>query len=109
MELPIPDEFQNMGFTIKVKMDPNILPDGGNNGIMCYERAEIKLQPGNGNFPQCSVERTFCHELVHTLFESIGREDLSTDESLVEAFAGVLHQALITMKKDGKPLTLQSL
>lgn len=35
---------------------------------------------------------TFGHELCHALFEAAGREDLSSDEALVDILGNLLHQ-----------------
>ena len=38
------------------------------------------------------VELCLCHEIMHCWFESIGRDDLSEDEALVEAMGQCLLQ-----------------
>lgn len=45
------------------------------------------------------VEQTFLHEVVHSIFNEIGRDNLSTDERLVQQFSLLLHQMLKTRRE----------
>ena len=42
--------------------------------------------------PEDAQEQTLYHEVVHCIFEEIGRRDLFEDETLVQSFAALLHQ-----------------
>jgi len=42
--------------------------------------------------PESSKEQTFYHELVHAIFDEIGGNDLSEDETLVQSFSVLLYQ-----------------
>jgi hypothetical protein len=43
-------------------------------------------------------EQTFCHELIHALFDAAGRDDLGSDEVLVDVLGTLLHQYMVTKK-----------
>ena len=47
---------------------------------------------------ESSKFNTFCHELTHTILDTMGRTDLSEDEVFVNSFAGFLTESLTTMK-----------
>lgn len=42
--------------------------------------------------------QSFLHEFFHAALEALGRNDLSEDEKLVDALAGLTHQMLKTAK-----------
>lgn len=44
------------------------------------------------------MSQVFFHELVHHVLFLIHREDLSDDETFVDLFGSLLHQAITTMK-----------
>ena len=52
----------------------------------------------DGDAPQQDLEHTFLHELFHALFEAAGRDELSSDESLVDTMGALLHQFMQTAK-----------
>ena len=43
------------------------------------------------------AEQTFFHELLHGIFDQLGREDLYEDEQLVQTLAVGLHQSLASI------------
>ena len=43
---------------------------------------------------------TFIHELTHTVLDTIGRADLSDDETFVCSFASILTEAINSMEYD---------
>jgi len=48
--------------------------------------------------PEDSKEQTLYHEVVHAIFQEIGRDDLYKDETLVQSFSLLLHQFAKTAK-----------
>lgn len=44
------------------------------------------------------MEHTYIHELLHAVFGALGEDKLSNNEKLVDAAAGLIHQALTTAK-----------
>ena len=51
---------------------------------------------------QSSKENTFVHELVHSILDTMGRDDLSKDEVFVSCFSGFLAEALNSMVYGGE-------
>ena len=95
MTVKIPKTFSLMNVDFEVRhatdpeqqamdtADPQVL------GLCDSHEGEILL----GRHPKREmIESTFFHELAHALFESIGREDLSDNEGLVDAIGGAIHQ-----------------
>ena len=60
----------------------------------------IKLTPISPAhpIPDSSIEHTFIHELVHMCLYHTEQYELGKNEGFVDAFAGLLHQALTTME-----------
>ena len=48
--------------------------------------------------PEDSQEQTLFHEVVHAIFDMVGRTELSQDEPLVQSFSLLMHQFFRTMK-----------
>lgn len=87
----IPREFQVLNHTVRVKEIPN-LPEVGRYGDWDADRNEIRLF--THGVCEDVIVHSFYHELIHCLLERAGRQDLSTDETLVDTLGGVLAQAL---------------
>lgn len=41
---------------------------------------------------EIGMEQTLYHEVVHSILDEIGRDDLSSDETFVQSFSLLLHQ-----------------
>jgi hypothetical protein len=48
--------------------------------------------------PNISQEQTLYHEVMHAIFDEIGRLDLSQDETLVQSVSILVHQFVKTME-----------
>jgi hypothetical protein len=48
--------------------------------------------------PEISQEQTLIHEVVHCIFEELGRNDLSSDEPLVQSLSILIHQFMQSAK-----------
>lgn len=64
-------------------------------GIMDMDTGKIQVYP---NSNREVTEHTYLHELVHALFETAGRKDLSENEELVDLIAAALHHYFQTKK-----------
>ena len=64
-------------------------------GITEFDTATTRLRSGQR---RSYTHHVFYHELQHQMLEAVGRPDLSADEGLVDALAGVLHQFLQTKR-----------
>lgn len=47
---------------------------------------------------ETSKKNTFCHELVHIILDTMGENDLSSNEKFVSCFGSFLCNALTTME-----------
>lgn len=103
----IPKRFKLLGHTIEVVESPGDHFNERRFGSTSYEGKEIRIVPRGSNHPvtQSSIEHTFLHELVHLCLYHTEQSKLNENDSFVDAFAGLLHQALTTMeyeKSSGK-------
>lgn len=100
--MKIPRSFKIMGHTIVVEYDKLLINKDDSRGVADFRINKIILQPNvEGNaLPRTAIEQTFLHELIHWICYKIGRNDLKDDETFVDSFSGLLHQALITMEYD---------
>ena len=49
---------------------------------------------------ESSKENTYWHEVVHSILDTMGRDDLSRDETFVCTFAGFLTECYHSMEED---------
>lgn len=94
----IPKRFKLYAQTIEVEYDEKLLHRDDARGMAFYRDCKIKLQPAcDANpIPQGQIEQTFCHELLHFLFNAAGYTEDRADEEKVDRLAHLLHQALET-------------
>jgi hypothetical protein len=98
----IPTSFSLGGTTYSVKLS-NVRPEGIRNdttGHVCYPTNTIEIFTNHTGFTctESYKELSFYHELVHVIFSTMGKEDLSGNEELIEGFANLLHQFIKTSK-----------
>lgn len=67
-------------------------------GIYMMGEQRIELRDSGGTLPS----HIFTHELTHAILDAMGHK-LSRDEGFVDAFAGLLDQALSTAKYPRQP------
>lgn len=61
-----------------------------NFGMIDYDRAEIVINKASHPYIK---QETLCHEIVHGILVHIGRQDLSNDETLVQALGNAVNQS----------------
>lgn len=61
-------------------------------GQIDYNKAEISI---NKNMPNALKQETLCHEMLHGMLIHIGRQDLSGDETLVQALGNAIYQGFV--------------
>ena len=67
-------------------------------GEIEYGKAEIRI---NKNIDKNILVETLCHEVVHGILVHIGRQDLSDDETLVQALGNAINQTFaLKVNKD---------
>ena len=91
----IPDSFQLGAHTISVVKNVPLKEAWGewNN-----ETKTIRLRKPSRRNPESFYYQTFMHEVVHAVLDTMGREELSKDEGLVDAFSEYLAQAILSSK-----------
>ena len=92
--MKIPKSFKLGGVGYKVKMLKK-LDEHDSLGLTLTDAGSVKIKRDQA---RDRLEHTMCHELFHCLFEAAGREDLSSDEGLVDVMALLLHQYLESQK-----------
>lgn len=66
------------------------------------ERKMIRLRKPSKNNPDSFYYQTFMHELVHAVLDTMGREELSRDESFVDGLSETLTQVILTAEYEPK-------
>lgn len=98
MKFKIPKQFDLIGRTIKVRNVERCMDcDSSVDGQAIYSNGIIELKISRD---QCEEykEFVFFHELVHHLLNAIAYDKLTKDETFTDRLAGVLYQAIKTMK-----------
>jgi hypothetical protein len=93
LAIPLQFDIVNRTYTVRYATPAELLTKKWRktDGRHSPEGAEIILRKGMA--PEYE-DHTFLHELEHAIFEAIGRDKLSHDETLVDLHAGALHQFL---------------
>ena len=94
----IPCEFQIGGKSYTVKLVDGLEKRANALGLTHFDSCEIEIDSGIKNRDMVSI--TMYHELMHTIFESLGKPDLNSNEELVDSIANLLHQFHKTSKFD---------
>jgi hypothetical protein len=95
----IPTGFQVLGCNIEVELRH---PDNWDHddAVGMYDPMNHKITVVVKS--QQMMEHAFYHELVHCILFALGKNELSEDESFVDTFAGLLHQAMKTATYEAK-------
>jgi hypothetical protein len=96
--MKIPKSFTLGAIPYKVTM-VNHIDKGESLGITDADNGEIEIMK---DIPRPRKEQTFCHELLHALFDAAGRAELGADEALVDVMGTLLHQYMQTSKGECK-------
>ena len=90
----IPTSFRVLGHTIKVhRVAPERWKTPECHAFFEADKHRILIRDSGGTLPGHS----FYHELVHAILSAMGHP-LNSDESIVDNFSGLLHQALSSAK-----------
>ena len=85
----IPKQFDLGGYTYRVTQKDG-LSKGGAHGQTFYDLGEIWLDAGLK--PEDLKAITFYHELFHAMFSTLGKDELKSDESLVDSMGNLMWQ-----------------
>lgn len=96
----IPTSFEMLDMTIRVKDNDTLLMDDGASAKVLPDENLILIQTESKAYPIENQQRVhnFYHELMHLLFITGGYEEDYADERKVDLLAGLLFQALSTMR-----------
>ncbi len=95
--MKIPTSFMLHGQRVTVKFDDRLCDKHDHVGQARHRENRILLQSINPSFSRdnSQQEQWFCHELTHFILNHMSSK-LNDDESFVDSFAHLLHQALTT-------------
>lgn len=98
----IPKKIRIGGQSIEVTQPTTI--EDGNLGECRLANGLIKIAETYNGIKQSpsSKENTYWHEVTHCILDTMGRSDLSKDETFVCSFAGFLTECYHSMEEDWK-------
>jgi hypothetical protein len=91
----IPKSFKLFGTLINVVWNNKRLNDKRVYGLSDYSKSEITLSTTQGTEPlsEGKMIDTFYHEKVHMILDTMGEEELSSNEKFVDIFSKLLRQS----------------
>ena len=89
----IPKSFKLLGHTITVRVVPPSKWRHGKGCVGIYQPDKYRIDILAVQ-PESHRQQVFCHEFSHALLILAGRDDLSSDEQLVDQLGHLLQQAL---------------
>ena len=95
--IKIPVRYTVGGQDMEVEIVSPDSPIGNRLGLCKISSGKVYIA---SNQTETSMQNTFIHELIHTILDTVGRPELSSDESLVCSVAGVVLEALRSMEFD---------
>ena len=95
--MKIPKRIQVGGQQVDVEIVDKIM---GKLGICSVAGGYIKISKEFDGTPQSesSQYNTFIHEVIHCILDTMGRGDLSGDETFVSTFAGFATEVITSIK-----------
>lgn len=96
--MKIPKKFKLFATTINVEWDNKGLNDRSTYGESRYGESKIILSKTQGqqNLSKDKIMDVFYHEKVHIILNTLGYNDLSSDEIFVDTFAKLFRQSVET-------------
>ena len=98
MGMKIPASFLLHGQKINVILEDHIGAENGTLGEARLATNTIAIQSNANGYTriQSQLEETYIHELVHFILHHMGQNELNEEETFVDGFAQLLHQAMVT-------------
>jgi hypothetical protein len=94
----IPTTFILGGLTFKVEFIESIDDVGLGRTKNCLGKIILANKWYGFVIPDDGKERTFYHELVHSILEEIGYKELTNNEQFIDSFSAMLYQFEMTRK-----------
>ena len=103
--MEIPKRFKLFGQVINVTHSKTLIHRDDACGLCSYRDNLIILQAASDDnpLPASQIEQSFCHELMHRLFNDGGYADDRNNEDKVDMMGKLLHQFLTTAEYTDKP------
>ena len=103
--MKIPKKIRIGGQVLEIAQPKTI--DDGKLGKCCIGNGYIKIAETFDGLEQSESSKmnTYWHEVVHAILDTMGREDLSRDETFVSCFAGFMTECIYSMEEDIKEQT----
>ncbi len=97
--MKLPKEIQIGGQILHTELCENL---GGKLGRCCVYNGFIQIASNiDGTFQtESSMLNTYVHECVHVILDTMGRDDLSKDESFVSSFASFATEGIVSILKN---------
>ena len=102
MKHKLPNKFTVGGQEIEVRIVDSI--DGSKLGTCSVPEGAVRIaKTFNGREQsESSKLNTFCHELTHSILDTMGEHELSANERFVCSFSGFLAEAMKSFSYDEK-------
>ena len=99
--MKVPDKIQIIGSEITTVYEELLLEESGCSGQTNPPFNEIRLRRkiAGREIGEDKLFETYTHELVHTILNKIGYEELSNDEAFVTSLSNVLVQVIKQLEK----------
>lgn len=99
--MELPKEIQIGGQILKTQICEEL---GGRLGKCCCYNGYIKIATNVDGCTQTesSMLNTYIHEFTHAILDTMGRGDLSSDETFVSSFAGFATEGIVSILKQLK-------
>jgi hypothetical protein len=96
----IPKTFEVFGHVIRVGYSETVSNESDAVGLAVLRENKIVIQRHGKQKPMTAdqVGHTFYHELVHTIFDKLGEDDLNKNDQLVDLIGQCLYQYEKTKK-----------
>ena len=96
--MKLPKEIQIAGQVLTTQICDEL---GGKLGRCCCYNGYIKIATNVDGSTQTesSMLNTYIHECVHAILDTMGRSDLSDDETFVSSFAGFATEGIVSIIK----------
>lgn len=96
--MELPKEIQIGGQVITTQICEEL---GGRLGKCCCYNGYIKIATNVDGSTQTesSMFNTYIHECIHVILDTMGRSDLSNDETFVSSFAGFATEGIVSILK----------
>ncbi len=96
--MELPKQIQIGGQVLTTQIHEEL---GGKLGKCCCYNGYIKIASNVDGCIQTesSMLNTYIHEITHVILDTMGREDLSQDETFVSTFAGFATEGIVSILK----------